>query len=114
VELGEGGMTTEEIRVLTYLQDAADRGAFALACDGSDRAPAHKLDRAGLAEWHGTNWGSSFWSITDAGRAALAQVGRNPEGGDACGSVEDEHAVDAEGSDAPYQHDQQPDSQRRE
>lgn len=43
-----------------------------VACDGKDRAAAHTLEKMGLADWKGSSWGSQFWGITDAGRAAIA------------------------------------------
>lgn len=43
-----------------------------VACDGKDRAVAHALEKDGLADWKGSSWGSQFWGITDAGRAALS------------------------------------------
>lgn len=67
-------MRKNELRLLKELADAHERGAFAQACDGEDRAVAHSLDRQGFAEWHGTNWGSSFWSITEAGLKELANA----------------------------------------
>lgn len=57
--------------LLRELHDSHEHGAFAMACDGADRAVAHQLDKAGLARWTGTNWGSSFWTITDAGIEAV-------------------------------------------
>ncbi len=66
-------MRVSEWLLLLTLRESQDHGAFALACDGKDRATAHALEQAGLASWRGESWGSSFWSITDAGREAIAQ-----------------------------------------
>ena len=60
-------MTKEEEDLLCMLHEIHSSNAFAMACDGNLRAPAHKLEELGLAEWKGTNWGSSFYAITDAG-----------------------------------------------
>lgn len=57
--------------LLLLLRESYDHGAFAVACDGKDRALAHALEKAGLADWKGTSWGSSFWAITDKGRAFI-------------------------------------------
>lgn len=45
-----------------------------VACDGKDRAVAHALEGAGLADWKGSSWGSQFWEITESGRALLAHA----------------------------------------
>lgn len=39
-----------------------------VACDGKDRVVAQSLEKLRLADWKGTNWGSSFWAATDRGR----------------------------------------------
>ena len=67
-------MTNQELALLSMLGDCHDRGAFAMACDGQDRAKAHALEKLGLAQWRGTNWGSSFWSITDEGQKYLKKA----------------------------------------
>lgn len=72
-------MKTDELRLLSYLYDSFRGGAFAMACDGGQRPLAHNLEKRGLAEWRGTNWGSSFWSITDAGRE-LIEAAAEPAG----------------------------------
>lgn len=64
--------------LLGTLGDAQDRGSHAVACDGTDRAPAHELDKLGYAQWCGTSWGSSFWCITDKGREFLKQDNYEP------------------------------------
>lgn len=60
-------LTPEELRVLRLLKSARDRNAVSVACNGKDRAPAHALEKMGYAEWHGEQWGSSFWYITVKG-----------------------------------------------
>ncbi len=60
-------MTKEEEDLLRMLHETHFSGAFAIACDGKLRASAHRLEELGFAEWKGTNWGSSFYAITDAG-----------------------------------------------
>jgi hypothetical protein len=64
-------LTTSQRHVLTCLASTDKGGGFALACHGEDRAAAHALEKMGLAEWRGESFGSSFWSITDAGVALL-------------------------------------------
>lgn len=60
--------------LLSDLYDTAEGGAFARACDSrSDRKLAWSLDKRGLARWCGTNWGSHFFAITDAGKALIDQ-----------------------------------------
>lgn len=71
-------LSVEQIHLLALLYDSHKRGMFAVSCDGSDRAIAHELDKLELARWNGTNWGSSFWSITDKG---VALVGETLESG---------------------------------
>ncbi|WNV09995.1 hypothetical protein [Tardiphaga sp. 709] len=66
-------LTDIEAEVLKAL--GSSRGY--VACDGEWRKPAHDLEKAGLADWKGSSWGSQFWEITDAGRAALADGGRH-------------------------------------
>jgi hypothetical protein len=66
-------LTNDAWRLLLELRESADHGAFAVACDGKDRKPAHELDGRGFARWCGTNWGSSFWSITEAGRQFITK-----------------------------------------
>ncbi len=61
-------MTDKEWCLLLTMRESQDHGAFAVACDGKDRAPAHALEKSGYATWRGESWGSSFWAITDAGR----------------------------------------------
>lgn len=61
-----------ERELLRLLRDSAEGGSFAVSCDGAHRAPAQALEAHGYARWHGERWGSSFWSITDEGRAALS------------------------------------------
>lgn len=61
-------MTNSEKELLKILADTKGY----VACDGEDRAIAHDLERMKLADWKGSAWGSQFWAITDAGRAALA------------------------------------------
>jgi hypothetical protein len=65
-------MSEEEWKLLLALRETADHGAFSMACDGKDRKHAHTLEQKGYALWRGENWGSSFWSITDEGKAAIA------------------------------------------
>jgi hypothetical protein len=65
-------MKKAERALLLNLADTHNRGGFAMACDGPDRTHAHSLDKQGFAEWRGTNWGSSFWSITEAGLKEVA------------------------------------------
>jgi hypothetical protein len=67
-------MTEHQRRLLLELQQSALRGAFAVACDGPDRKPAHDLERLGYAEWRGESFGSSFWSVTQNGLTALAET----------------------------------------
>lgn len=64
-------MTEYQRRLLLELQQSSLRGAFAVACDGPDRKPAHDLEKLGYADWKGESWGSSFWGITEAGITAL-------------------------------------------
>lgn len=61
-------MSKEAWLLLLTMRESQDHGAFAVACDGKDRAQAHELEELKLADWRGTNWGSSFWAITDEGR----------------------------------------------
>jgi hypothetical protein len=49
-----------------------------VACDGLNRPLAHALEKKGLADWRGSSWGSQFWEITDAGRAALSSTEKHP------------------------------------
>lgn len=66
--------------LLRELQDADKRGAFATACDGASRLNmARSLEARGYARWCGTNWGSNFYAITDAGRAALPDADGGPQ-----------------------------------
>lgn len=63
-----GDLSFNAKHLLRVLKSGRDTGSFATACDGKEnKAAAHELETAGLAEWKGTNWGSSFWAITDAG-----------------------------------------------
>jgi hypothetical protein len=65
-------MTELEKDLLDQLRQSRDNNAFAMACDGECRAPAHSLEKKGFAIWRGELWGSKFWSITDDGyRAAV-------------------------------------------
>lgn len=66
------GLTTEERDLLREITASVDRGAFAMACDGSARPVAGRLRRGGLVDWKGESWGSSFFAPSAAGRAALA------------------------------------------
>jgi hypothetical protein len=66
----QSGIANADALLLDELYEAAENGAFAVACDGRPaRKAAWRLDRLGLARWCGTNWGSSFFAITDAGKA---------------------------------------------
>lgn len=67
-------MLEAEIVLLRELAAAEARGAFAVACDGEQRSIAHALEKAGLAEWKGSSWGSQFWAITEAGELAARQA----------------------------------------
>ncbi len=69
-----------QVMLLADLEDCAGRGTFSQTCDDEDRAIAKELEALGLAEWRGNKWGSSFWSITAAGRTALAAA-RSTDGG---------------------------------
>lgn len=55
-------MSPEAKSLLHLLITSRESGAFAVACDGPDRAPAHELEVLGLAEWKGTSFGSSFYA----------------------------------------------------
>lgn len=67
-----------QTRLLIELDECKERGAY-LSCDGkSRRAAAWALVDRGLAEWVGTNWGSHFFVITEAGEEALTDQVRNP------------------------------------
>lgn len=62
--------------LLEGLADTAD-GVRYQACDGkARRAAAHELEGAGLAEWKGNQYGSSFYCITPAGLSTLPPAGR--------------------------------------
>lgn len=61
-----------EDRRLKALRYYADTNAARFR-EGDDRAAA--LEKAGLIEWRGRSFGANFYSITDAGIAAL-----NPKG----------------------------------
>ena len=62
--------------LLEGLTDTAD-GIRYQACDGkARRAAAHELEDAGLAEWKGNQYGSSFYCITRAGLSALSSQER--------------------------------------
>lgn len=65
-----GALSLEARHLLSWMVQC--RG-FAVACDGEDRPLAHELEQHGFARWVGTTWGSSFWSVTDLGRAALGK-----------------------------------------
>jgi hypothetical protein len=66
-------LTEKQRELLAELKASDDRGAFCMACDGSVRATAHEIEKLGLAAWKGSSWGSQYWAITPAGRAALEQ-----------------------------------------
>lgn len=66
-------MTKAEVELLKELADGHTRGAYQ-ACDGKYRATAHALEKRGYADWKGSNWGSQFWAITEAGLAALRKA----------------------------------------
>ena len=69
---GKAGIANAAWFLLSDLYDAAERGVFATACDSrSERKLAWRLDELGLARWCGTNWGSHFFAITDAGKALI-------------------------------------------
>ncbi len=73
--------------LLCSLQDTAD-GIRYQACDGkARRAAAHELEDAGLAEWKGNQYGSSFYCITPAGLSALPSQKRTAPGADDMGGV---------------------------
>lgn len=66
-------LTEEQLRVLKQYADTND-GRFLQEIPG-----AHELWRPmGLLEWRGSSFGTNFYSITDAGRAALSKA----EGGE--------------------------------
>ena len=69
-----------QVMLLADLGDCAGRGTFSQTCDDEDRAIAEELEALGLAEWRVNKWGSSFWSITAAGRIVLASA-RSTDGG---------------------------------
>ena len=64
-------LTDAQWILLDELYRSSEQGDFATACDGADRKLAWRLEEKGLARWCGTNWGSSFFAITDAGKALI-------------------------------------------
>lgn len=61
-------MTAKQKQLLTRYADSAAAGAFALqALPG-----VHQLERRGWVDWKGTTFGTNFYTINDAGKAALA------------------------------------------
>lgn len=64
-------MDDDQWTVLLMLRESQDHGMFAVICDGSRRNAANQLHALGLAEWKGHSFGSSWFAITDAGRAAI-------------------------------------------
>jgi hypothetical protein len=60
-------LSDAETSLLRLLKDVHKGGAFAVACDGPNRAVAYSLERRKLAKWKGTTYGSSFWAITEEG-----------------------------------------------
>ena len=69
-------LTDEQLAVLKKLEAAFQLGASAREFRGRVRATVRALGKLGLAQSPGASWRlwrrSSFWSITDAGRAFLA------------------------------------------
>lgn len=65
VPLGE--LSAEQAALLAEYAATADRGGYMQRMAG-----VHELYDAGLLEWMGEQYGTSFYTITDAGRAALA------------------------------------------
>lgn len=72
-------ISDDAAELLHMLSDTAD-GFRYQSCHGKTRqAAAHELERAGLATWKGNSYGTNFYCITDAGRAALSSAYRKDE-----------------------------------
>lgn len=67
-------LNEKEIRLLQRLVQS---DAYAMACDGNLLPIAHDLEGKGLIEWRGDNWGSKFFSATDAGRKLHEEKSRH-------------------------------------
>lgn len=60
-------LTKEQYDTLRQYEETHD-GRFLQSIKGSS-----ELDGLNLLNWRGTSWGTPFYSITDAGRAALKE-----------------------------------------
>lgn len=61
-------LSLEEKHLLRLLAESRKSGAASMEVRGGmSQKAAHGLREKGLAQWHGNQYGSSFWYATDEG-----------------------------------------------